>query len=422
MSTVEREPTAGLGFDLSSLEFWLERTPAQRDSAFATLRREQPISWWGPVQSLTLPPELLSGGYWALTRYDDIRRVSRDERTFCSGLGVMFFDAPPEMLEATTSFIAMDAPRHTKLRGLVSAAFTPRQIARLEERIAVHAREVVTQLLEHREGDFVQLCAKQVPMRMIAEMIGVSGEDDERLQQAAEMLVNLGDPEVYGDRNPLELAGESIWAISQMATALAEERAAHPTDDLMSALVHAEIDGERLSTAEIAAFFNLLAVAGNDTTRHSTSHAAKALDDNHDQRAYLVEDLEARLPDAVEEFVRWASPVTTFRRTATRDTEIGGQSIAAGEKVIMFYGSGNRDESAFEDPYRFDVRRSPNHHVGFGGGGVHYCLGASLARTQLRCVFRELLTQAPGLRLGEPVPMVSSVINGIKRMPFTLEA
>ena len=422
MSTVAREPTADLGFDVSSLEFWLEYSPAQRDAAFARLRRERPISWWGPVESISLPPEMSSGGYWALTRYEDIRRVSRDERTFCSGQGVMFFDAPPEMLEATTSFLSTDAPRHTKLRGLVSAAFTPRQVARLEERIAFHAREVVTRLLEHEEGDFVQLCAKQVPMRMIAEMIGVSGEDEERLQEAAEQLVNLGDPEVHGDRDPLELAGESIWAIAQMATALAEERAAHPTDDLMSALVHAEIDGERLSTPEIAAFFNLLAVAGNDTTRHSTSHAAKALDDNPEQRAYLVEDLEPRLPAAVEEFVRWASPVQTFRRTATRDTEIGGQAIAAGEKVVMFYGSGNRDDRAFDEPYRFDVSRSPNHHVGFGGGGVHYCLGASLARTQLRCVFRELLTRVPGLRLGEPVPMVSSIINGIRRMPFTIEA
>ena len=420
MSTAAREPTAGMGFDLSSLEFWLERTPAERDAAFATLRREQPISWWGPVQSLTLPAEMLSGGYWALTRYADIRRVSRDEKTFCSGLGVMFFDAPPEMLEATTSFIAMDAPRHTKLRGLVSAAFTPRQIARLEERIAFHAHDVVTRLLEHDAGDFVQLCAKQVPMRMIAEMIGVQGDDSERLQQAAEMLVNLGDPAVFGDRDPLVLAAESIWEISQMATALAEERAANPTDDLMSALVHAEIDGERLTTAEIAAFFNLLAVAGNDTTRHTTSHTAKALDDFPDQRAYLLEDIDARLPVAVDEFVRWASPVSTFRRTATRDTEIAGQPIAAGEKVIMFYGSGNRDETAFEDPYRCDVSRNPNHHVGFGGGGVHYCLGASLARTQLRCVFRELLTRVPDLRLGEPVPMVSSVINGVKRLPFTI--
>jgi cytochrome P450 len=423
VSAVTPPPPAELGFDLSALEFWLERTPAERDAAFAVLRQERPVSWWGPVENIIqLPPEMKGGGYWALTRYDDIRRVSRDPKTFCSGQGVMFFDAPPELFEATLSFIAMDAPRHTKLRGLVASAFTPRQVARLEERIAVHAHDVVTELLEHGEGDFVQLCAKQLPMRMIAEMIGVSGEQDERLQLAAEALVSTADPEFFGDRDPLQLAGESIWAISQMATALAEERAADPTDDLMSALVHAEIDGERLTTAEIAAFFNLLAVAGNDTTRHSTSHAMKALDDHPDQREYLSADLDGRLPDAVEEFVRWASPVGTFRRTATCDTEIAGQPIAAGERVVMFYGSGNRDAAAFDEPYRFDVSRSPNHHLGFGGGGVHYCLGASLARTQLRCIFRELLTRAPRLTVGEPVPMVSSVINGVKRMPFTVRS
>lgn len=370
---------------------------------------------------MPLPEQFLSGGYWALTRHADIRRVSRDAATFCSGKGVMFFDAPPEMLEATTSFIAMDAPRHTKLRGLVSAAFTPRQVARLEEQIAADAKLVVSELLEHQEGDFVQLCAKQLPMRTIGEMIGVADDaDNERLQLAAEALVLGGDPEFIGDRDPLMLAGESIWAITQLATELAEHRRAHPADDLMTALVQAEIDGERLTTPEIAAFFNLLAVAGNDTTRHTTSHAIKALDDNPDQRAYLVEDLEGRLPVAVEEFVRWASPVSTFRRTATRDAEIGGVEIAAGEKVVMFYGSGNRDEAAFDEPYRFDVSRDPNYHVGFGGGGVHYCLGASLARTQLRCIFRELLSRAPGLTVGDPVPMVSSIINGVKRLPFGL--
>lgn len=420
MSSATRTPTEGLGFDLSSLEFWMQWSAQQRDDAFRTLRSEHPVSWWGPVESLTMPAEMVTAGYWALTRWDDIRRVSRDPRTFCSGQGVMFFDAPPELLEAMLSFIAMDDPRHAKLRGLVSAAFTPRQIMRLEERIAFHARDVVGELLEHREGDFVQLCAKQVPMRMIAEMLGVGPEDNERLQLAAEAIVSTTDPEFFGDRNPLEVAGQSIWAITQMATALAEERAAHPTDDLMSALVQAEVDGERLTVPEIAAFFNLLAVAGNDTTRHSTSHAAKALDDNPDQWAYLIEDVDGRLPEAVEEFIRWASPVTTMRRTATCDTEIGGQPIATGERVVMFYGSGNRDETAFAHPYRFDVSRSPNHHLGFGGGGIHYCLGASLARTQLRCLFRELLTRTRELHLGEPVPIVSSVVNGIKRMPFTL--
>lgn len=219
MSTIAREPTSDMGFDLSCIEFWLEQPPAYRDAAFRRLRAERPVSWWGPVQSLVLPPEMLTHGYWALTRYADIRQVSRDEATFRSGDGVMFFEAPPEMFEATLSFIAMDAPRHTKLRGLVASAFTPRQVARLEERIAVHARDVVSELLEHREGDFVQVCAKQVPMRMIAEMIGVDGADAERLQIAAEALVNAGDPEFLGDGDPLVLAGQSIWAISEMATA-----------------------------------------------------------------------------------------------------------------------------------------------------------------------------------------------------------
>src|SRR6478672_8407220 len=171
MSTLAREPSTDLGFDLSSIAFWQGRTPAERDEAFRTLRRERPISWWDSVETLVpLPAEMHTGGYWALTRYGDIRTVSRDSKTFCSGKGVLFFDAPPEMLEATVSFIAMDAPRHTKLRGLVSSAFTPRQMKRIEDQIAAHAHAVVSDLLEHREGDFVQLCSKQLPMRMIAEM------------------------------------------------------------------------------------------------------------------------------------------------------------------------------------------------------------------------------------------------------------
>jgi cytochrome P450 len=206
-----------------------------------------------------------------------------------------------------------------------------------------------------------------------------------------------------------------------VAGALAADRRQNPGDDLISSLVHAEVDGDRLTDFEVSAFFVLLAVAGNDTTRQTTSHAMKALTDFDDQRSWLTEDFDDRIGGAIEEFVRWATPVMTFRRTAATDCEIGGQSIAAGEKVVMFYGSGNRDETAFADPYRFDVSRSPNHHVGFGGGGIHYCLGASLARTQLRCIFRELLSRAPTLSVGDPVPMVSTVVNGVKRMPFTLD-
>jgi cytochrome P450 len=410
---------ATLDFDLSAISFWEDQGPGPRDEAYAQLRAEHPVSWWGPTENRDLPPEMSTGGYWAVMRYADIRHVSRNPDVFCSGRGVMFFDAPPEMLEATLSFIAMDAPRHTTLRGLVSAAFTPRQVARIEDRIAVEARAVVDELLDHRDGDFVELVAKQLPMRTIAHMLGTAEADREQVQILADRMVSLGDEEMLQGRNAMLVAGETIWELTQIAVGLAEDRRAHPRDDLMTALVEAEVDGERLTNEEIAAFFALLSVAGNDTTRHTTSHTMRALCDFPDARASLVEDPAGRLPVAVEEFVRWASAVTTFRRTATRDTEIAGQPIAEGEKVVMFYRSGNFDETAFEDPQRFDVARDPNHHVGFGGGGPHYCLGASFARTQLRTIFTELLTRAPSLEVGKPVPMVSSVINGVKRMPFS---
>ena len=184
----------------------------------------------------------------------------------------------------------------------------------------------------------------------------------------------------------------------------------------MTALVQAEVDGERLDPAEIAAFFVLLSVAGNDTSRHTTSHAMRALTQHPDQRALLLEDLEERMPVAVEEFVRWATPVLTFRRTATRAVELHGERIEPGEKVVLFYHSANRDEEAFEDPWRFDVTRDPNRHVGFGGGGPHYCLGASLARTQLRAIFAELLTRLPDIEVGEPEPLAGAFIHGVKRM------
>ena len=205
--------------------------------------------------------------------------------------------------------------------------------------------------------------------------------------------------------------------LTAAALDLAEERGSAPGEDLMTSLVQAEVDGERLTEEEISAFFVLLAVAGNDTTRHTTSHGLRALCEFPDQRRLLTDDLEGRIETAVEEIVRWATPVMTFRRTATRATEVRGQPIAEGEKVVLFYISGNRDETAFDHPERFDVLRSPNRHVGFGGGGPHYCLGASLARTQLRAIFTELLTRLPDIEAGEPEPLVGNFINGIKRMP-----
>ena len=402
--------------DLGKLEFW--SLPArERDHAFAILRRRAPISRHQPLEDILGLTERDERGYWAVVCHEDIRRVSRDPATFCSAQGVQFGDAPQEMLEASQSFLAMDAPRHTKLRGLVSCAFTPRQVARIEDGIRASARRVVQEAAPTGGGEFVALIAKRLPLITISEMIGVPESDREQVVRAADVLVTVSDPEVSGEQPPLQALGQALWTLTQFATELAEHREANPGEDLMSALVQAEIDGEKLTHAEIAAFFVLLSVAGNDTTRHTTSHAMRALTENPDQRAELLGDLGGRLPTAVEEFVRWATPVLTFRRTATRDTELRGQTIAEGEKVVLFYHSGNRDDAVFEDPWRFDVSREPNHHLGFGGGGPHYCLGASLARTQLRSLFGELLRLLPDIEAGEPELFPSSAfIHGVKRM------
>jgi cytochrome P450 len=234
-------------------------------------------------------------------------------------------------------------------------------------------------------------------------------------------MVSWSDPDYLQGRDGMAVVGEALWILHQACTQLAEQRRAHPTDDLLSALVHAQIDGESLRTEEIAAFFVLLSVAGNDTTRHTSSHAMLALDRHPEQRALLLEDPEGRLPVAVEEFVRWATPVMTFRRTAARDTEIRGRAVAAGQKVVLVYPSGNRDEAAFEDPDRFDVLRTPNRHLGFGGGGPHYCLGAPLAKVQLRAVFGELLDRYPRVAVGEPRAVVGNFVDGISRLPMELQ-
>jgi cytochrome P450 len=401
--------------DLGSLEFWGK--PAQeRDRYFAYLREEQPVSRHEPPEDILGLPDEGRMDYWAIVRYEDVRRISRDPASFSSGQGVQFGDVPQELLEASQSFLAMDAPRHTKLRGLVSAAFTPRQVARVEESIRVNAREIVERAASTGGGDFVALIAKRLPLVTISDMIGVPDADRERVVANADLLVSVADPEAFGERAPLEVLGEAMWTLTEFATELAAHREAHPGDDLMTALVQAEVDGERLTHAEIGAFFVLLSVAGNDTTRHTTSHAMRALTLHPEQRELVLEDPDARLPLAVEEFVRWASPVLTFRRTTTAEVEIHGQRLAPGEKVVLFYHSANRDAQAFADPWRFDVTRDPNRHVGFGGGGPHYCLGASLARTQLRSIFGEMVRLIPDIEAGEPELLRSSFIHGVKRM------
>jgi cytochrome P450 len=403
--------------DLSSQEFWA-LPPDEREVSFAKLRAEAPISWQRQPEGELMPDVEGSGGYWAVVRYDDVRTVSRDPETYRSGAGVMFEDIPPEMLEASQSFLAMDDPRHKTLRGLVAEGFKPRQVKQIEDGVREDARQVVDELSEGADGDFVEQVAKRLPLMTIMRMLGVPEEDRERLVHHADAAVSWNDPEYLEGRTPLEVVGEAMGVLHGAAAEIAADRRSNPRDDLITALVEAEVDGERLTDFEIAAFFVLLSVAGNDTTRHTTTHAALALDRFPDQRENLLAGLDERIDLAVEEFVRWASPVMTFRRTASRDAELAGQAIAAGDKVVMFYGSANRDESAFDEPGRFDITRDPNRHVGFGGGGPHFCMGAAMARAQIRSLFSELLTAYPAFEVAEPRYIAGNFVNGIAALPF----
>jgi cytochrome P450 len=404
--------------DLSSRAFW-STTAQEREQVFAQLRADRPVSWHPPVEdALMSDPD--DPGYWAVTRRDDIVAMSRDNETFLSGKGVIFENVPEELLEASQSFLAIDPPRHTFLRKLVSSAFTPRQIRRIEESIQGNAKTIVEELKDAGSGtDFVERCAKELPIRTLSDMVGIPAEERQKVARAADAMVSWADPVYLNGRQPLEVLFEAQMYIHQVAFGLAAERRATPGDDLLSALVNAEVDGDRLSDADIAAFFVLLAVAGNDTTRQTTSHALKALTDYPDQRAWLLEDFDNRIGGAVEEFIRWATPVMTFRRTAAKDVDIAGQTVSAGEKVVMFYSSGNFDTAVFEHPERLDLSRSPNPHVGFGGGGVHFCLGANLARAQLRAIFGELLHQLPDIAAGDPAYLAGNFIHGIRSMPCT---
>jgi cytochrome P450 len=404
--------------DLSSRAFW-STTAADRERSFAMLRAERPVSWHPPVED-SLMPDPTDPGFWAVTRRSDIVAVSRNNDVFLSGQGVMFESIPVELLEASQSFLAMDPPRHTKLRKLAHAAFTPRQVRRIEDSIKVNAKTIVEELRAAGSGaDFVDHCAKELPIRTLSDMVGIPESERQQVAHAVDALVSWADPVYLNGRHPLEVLLENQTYLHQVAAMLAAARREHPGDDLFSSLVTAEVDGDRLTDAEVAAFFVLLSVAGNDTTRQTISHAMKALSDFPDQKAWLLEDFENRIGTAIEEFIRWASPVMTFRRTAATDFELGGQRIAAGEKVVMFYPSGNWDTEAFDHPERLNLSRDPNPHVGFGGGGLHFCLGAHVARAQLRAIFGELFRQLPDIRAGEPAYLAGNFVHAIRSMPCT---
>ncbi|OBI78973.1 cytochrome P450 [Mycobacterium asiaticum] len=404
--------------DVSSRKFW-STTAAERERSFAVLRAERPVSWQRPVED-DLLHDPNDPGYWAVTRRADIVAVSRNSEVFLSGKGVMFANVPEELLEASQSFLAMDPPRHTKLRKLAHAAFTPRQVRRIEESINANARAIVEELRSAGSGvDFVEYCAKELPIRTLSDMVGIPESHRQQVAHAADALVSWADPVFLNGRNRLEVLFENQAYLHQVAGELAAERRENPGEDLFSSLVTAEVDGDRLTDAEVAAFFVLLSVAGNDTTRQTISHGLKALTDFPAERAWLMAAFEDRIGTSVEEFIRWATPVMTFRRTAATDFELGGQQIRAGEKVVMFYASGNWDTEAFDHPERFDLSRSPNPHVGFGGGGLHFCLGAHVARAQLRAIFGELLRQLPDIQAGEPAYLAGNFVHAIRAMPCT---
>jgi cytochrome P450 len=382
-----------------------------REGLFARLRAERPVSFHAEPEFIGFPK---GPGFWSLVRYDDVVRASRDSDTFISGRGSNIGDLPIELLEFFGSMINMDAPRHTKLRKLVNRGFTPRMVASLEQTVRQQAQRIVRDVAPKGSCDFVEEVAAALPLKIICDMMGIPEADNRRMFELSNTILGIGDPE-YGTTMDVLMA--AAVELSQYAQALGEERMARPGDDITSLLMQADVDGDRLTPAEFASFFILLVVAGNETTRNAISHGMKALTDFPAERQKWTADFEGIAPTAVEEIVRWATPVIHFRRTATRDVEIGGQVIREGEKVVLWYNSANRDERAFADPYHFDVTRTPNDHVGFGGGGAHFCLGANLARREIKVMFEELLRELPDIHVvGEPDMLFSAFIHGIKRM------
>jgi cytochrome P450 len=401
------------GIDISSRGFWAQPF-AVREQAFARLRAEAPVSWHPPADWHEPHPEK---GFWAVTRAADIATVSMSPGVFPSRHGTTLDPLAPELSTAASFFLTMDGADHARYRRLISAAFTPKAVSRLTEQIEATARGIVDRLVGAGDVDFVAECSARLPMETVSDMVGVPHSQRERVALAAERLV--GGADVRG--RPLEeaygLLAEEMFFVFGLGSELAAHRRENPGDDLLTNLVQAEVDGHRLSNDDIGAFLVLISVAGNDTTKQTTSWSMLALQEHPEQRDWLRADFDGRIGGAVEEFVRHASPVIQFARTAVEDTELGGARISAGDKVVLFYCSGNRDEAAFTDPGAFDLARRPNRHVGFGGGGPHYCLGNGVAKTQLRAIFRELLTRLPGIELGEPELLGGNFINGITKLP-----
>jgi cytochrome P450 len=404
--------------DLSAMEFWT-LPYEEREGAFLTLREEDPIRFFEEPDYSTVVPR--GPGYHSLTRHADVLEASKHPALFCSGRGTNIGDMPPEFLEFLGSMINMDDPKHARMRRIVSRGFTPRQLDKMKGDVEATAAGIVDDVIERGECDFVTEIAATLPLRIIVDMMGIPRSQEEFIFDRTNVILGLGDPEYVPDQTEGGIMSALLGAaqdLSMLITELGEARQKDPRDDVTTALVTAEVDGESLSPAELASFFILLVVAGNETTRNAIAHGLLALTQHPDQRDRWAADYDAVAPSAVEEIVRWATPVIHFRRTVTQDgVQLGGHTFSEGDKVVLWYASANRDAAVFDDPFTFDLTRTPNDHLGFGGPGPHFCLGAHLARREITVMFKELFKRMPDIRaVGEPARLQSNFINGIKHL------
>ena len=400
--------------DLPDIDLWdkdrfVEGVPHEW---FTALRREAPVYWHEGE-----PGDRGGEGFWAVTGYDDVVTVNRDNATFSSSRGLVFmWDADAANLETQRLLMLnMDPPLHTRYRRLINKGFTPKMVSELESTMRKRTHDIIDRIADRGECDFVVDVASELPLQVIADLMGVPQDDRHKLFDWSNQMIGAEDPE-YGITE--EMAQHASMELYSYASALAADKKADPKDDLISVLTQASVDGEQLTGLEMDLFFLLLTVAGNETTRNLISHGLVALLEHPDQLELLRND-RCLLPGAVEEMLRWASPVMHFRRTATRDLELGGQAIKEGDKVVVWYISANRDETVFQDPFTFDITRTPNEHVAFGGGGPHFCLGANLARMEINVMFDEVLDRLHDMELTAPVSRLrSNFINGLKHIPL----
>jgi cytochrome P450 len=407
--------------DVSSLAFWALPFD-ERDKTFGWLRRHAPVSWHPPMEVPGVPPEVHGeAGFWAAVCAAEVAFVSQNHRLFSSDrdkYGAAMLRPTHAAAHQRPTFISMDPPAHTHYRKVFSKHFTPRGVARLQDKLNERAAQIVDRVVGAGDFDFVEEVSAKLPMRTIADLIGVPEDLVEAFARAGDNFVGANDPEVVGDANPVEFATTQMAVLRQIGVDVVNHRRAHPADDLATAIAEVEVDGRHLDDDDIEALMLLFSVAGNDTTKQTTTQSVLQLWRHPEQKKWLLEDYPGRIDKAIEEFLRYATPVMNFARTATEDVELGEQKIDAGDKVAIFYSSSNRDESVFPEPHRFDITRPSSPHQAFGGGGVHYCLGNVLAKAQLRTLFREFLTKLTGMEVvGEPEPLRSDFINGIRHLP-----